>query len=403
MSHKRFFLLFVSLSVLVLSGCWSKKELTELALVSAIGIDKNEDGKYVGTLQVINPGNVAGVGQGGGAAPPISVYTATGENIVDVSRNASTKVSRRMYYAHTNLVVVSDELAEEEGIQPILDAIERDPNFRTTATVVIAKDVKAGDIVRTLTPIDKISANKIIKTLEYTEKVHGYQIKVTMQELIRSLVTPGREPMLTGVIFGGDPQKSGKMENLQETEPLATLELNGLAMFKNGKLVDWLQEDKARGAIWIRDKIKSTDIDVDWEEKKEVISFEVSRQKTDVSVQMKDRMPKINISTEVEGDIGEARVPLDLTKGKTMKKIEKKIEKEIKTQLEATVEQAQENKTDILGFGEAVHRSKPKDWKRLQSNWSDVYFPELEVSVEVNAFVRRTGIRNNSYLSNLEE
>jgi spore germination protein KC len=405
MGHKRFFLLLISLSVLILSGCWTKKELTELALVSAIGIDKNEDGQYVGTLQIINPGNVAGgkIGQGGGATPPISVYSATGENIVAVSRNASTKVSRKMYYAHTNLVVLSDELAEEEGIGSILDALERDPNFRSTATIVIAKDVKAGDVVKALTPIDKISANKVIKTLEYTEKIHGYQMKVTLQELISSLVTPGKEPMLTGVVLKGDSQELEKMENLQETEPLATLEMNGMAIFKNEKLVDWLHDGEARGAIWILDRVKATDVNIDWEEEKAAISLEVTRQNTKVSVQLKDGIPKINISIEAEGDLGEVRVPLDITKGKTMRKIEKGVEKEIKKQIENAVEQAQKNKSDIFGFGEAVHRSNPKEWKKLQPEWNDTYFPKLEVSVEVNAYVRRTGIRNKPYLSNLKD
>lgn len=59
-------------TTLLLSGCWSKKELTDLAIVAALGIDKNEEGRYVGTLQIINPSNVAGGMQGGGGSqgPP---------------------------------------------------------------------------------------------------------------------------------------------------------------------------------------------------------------------------------------------------------------------------------------------------------------------------------------------
>ena len=39
-----FFLLMTS--TILLSGCWSKKELTDLAIVAALGVDKTEDGKY---------------------------------------------------------------------------------------------------------------------------------------------------------------------------------------------------------------------------------------------------------------------------------------------------------------------------------------------------------------------
>lgn len=44
----------------ILSGCWSNNELTDLAFVMAVGFDKGEDGKLVGTFQIVNPGNVAG-------------------------------------------------------------------------------------------------------------------------------------------------------------------------------------------------------------------------------------------------------------------------------------------------------------------------------------------------------
>src|SRR5690606_32623535 len=128
-------------SVLIfLSGCWSKKELTDIAIISAFGIDKNDKGQYVGTIQVINPGNVTGGQQDGGSnfGPPISVYSETGTNLIEVSRKFSTGISRRLYYAHTNLVVVGERLAREDGILQLFDAMDRDPEFRITSEVIIA-------------------------------------------------------------------------------------------------------------------------------------------------------------------------------------------------------------------------------------------------------------------------
>ncbi|MCG8399385.1 Ger(x)C family spore germination protein, partial [Bacillus atrophaeus] len=89
-----------------------KRELTDLAIISAIGIDRTNQGNYVLHFQIINPGNVAGGLQGGGAGdrPPISVYSIVGDNMTEALRKASMKVSRRLYFAHTNLVVVSEKL-----------------------------------------------------------------------------------------------------------------------------------------------------------------------------------------------------------------------------------------------------------------------------------------------------
>jgi spore germination protein KC len=66
MKRKWAVLLLMILVTVLLTSCWSKKELTDLAIVSAMAIDKTKDGRYHLTLQIINPGNVAGGLQGGG-------------------------------------------------------------------------------------------------------------------------------------------------------------------------------------------------------------------------------------------------------------------------------------------------------------------------------------------------
>jgi len=95
MKRKGVFLLLILTMTLFLTSCWSKKELTDLAIVSAMGIDKTKDGRYHITLQIINPGNVAGIQGGGGTqSPPITIYSASGDNIVEASRRASGRISR---------------------------------------------------------------------------------------------------------------------------------------------------------------------------------------------------------------------------------------------------------------------------------------------------------------------
>ncbi|MEH7683409.1 Ger(x)C family spore germination protein, partial [Priestia megaterium] len=74
------------------------------------------------------------------------------------------------YYAHTNLLVVGEKMATEEGLDTLIDALDRDPEFRNTSSLVIANHSSAADLVKTLTPVDKIPANKVLKTLEFTER-----------------------------------------------------------------------------------------------------------------------------------------------------------------------------------------------------------------------------------------
>ena len=70
---------------------------------------------------------------------------------------------------------------------------------------------------------------------------------------------------------------------------------------------------------------------------------------------------------------------------------------EIKKEITLAIKQAQENKSDIFGFGDALHRSNPKAWKKMKSQWNDVYFPEVKTDISVDAFIRRSGLRNNAH------
>jgi spore germination protein KC len=389
-------------TALLLSGCWSKKELTDLAIVAALGIDKNEEGRYVGTLQIINPSNVAGGMQGGGGSqgPPVSVITGTGDTIVELSRRTSRKLSRRLYYAHTNLVVISEDLAKEESISSILDSLERDAEFRSTAIIVIAQGEKAADIVKVLTLIDKIPANKVIKTLKFTERTWGENFSVSMQEAIKTLVSPGKELVVSGFRISGDVEKGKKMENTQQTEPSSLLYAGSLAIFKQGKLTAWINGETARGSVFLLDKLNASAIDLKWEGKDEAIVYELIRQKTKVMAKMEKGKPIVSIKVQAEGNIGEARVPIDLNNPDVLLKVEKVIEKEIKKEISMAVKHAQKNKADIFGFGDALHRTNPKEWKKMAARWNDIYFPEVKTDIVVDAFIRRSGLRNNPHQVN---
>ncbi|MED3728780.1 Ger(x)C family spore germination protein [Priestia endophytica] len=406
MKRKGAFLLLMMAVTILLTSCWSKKELTDLAIVAAMGVDKTKDGRYNLTYQIINPGNVAGGTQGSGGDiqnPPVTVYSASGNNIVETSRRASSRISRRLYYAHTNLVIVGESLAREEGIEVLMDAFDRDAEFRTTSTLVIANHSTAADLIKTLTPVDKIPANKVLKTLEFTERQWGENVKVSLQDVMKGLQSSKEETVVSGFRMVGNPKQARMLENLQESAPEATLRASGIAVLKQGKLVDWLYGKTARGTVWILDKIQGTAINVDWEGKKAAIAYKTVRQKTDVSAKVKDGHPHISIHARVEGDIGEMKIPIDITNTKVITKIEQSLRKEIKNELKEAIKHAQKNKTDILGFGEVVHRSRPNEWKKIKSEWSDVYFPNLDVDITVEAYIRRTGLRNKSFLSGVKE
>ncbi|WP_066064623.1 Ger(x)C family spore germination protein [Neobacillus soli] len=385
----------------IMSGCWNQKELTDLAFVMAMGIDKGEDKKFDVSFQLVNPGNVASGQNGGGQGLPIAVYKSSGNTITEAARNATKMISRRLYYSHTNLIAVSEEVARD-GILDMMDALDRDPEFRTTTQIVVARHTSAQDLVSALTNLDKLPVNKITKELKSTEKMLGENIGVNIDDFLAGLVSDGKNPIVNGYIVHGKKEQIGNAQDLQKTIGGAFLEADGLAVFEKGKLIGWFEHQWARGVVYVLDKVQSTGINVSWNGKKHAITMASIRSKTKVSVHFKNGKPLINIAIEDEGWISEANTAVDLTNPQVIDKIDKLVEKEIKRQVLGSIKEAQKMKSDIFGFGERVHRANPKQWKKLKGDWNN-HFAELDVNVKVDSFVRREGIRTSPFWINMNK
>ncbi|WP_238482590.1 Ger(x)C family spore germination protein [Lederbergia galactosidilytica] len=385
--------------IVLLSGCWDKRELTDIAFVAAIGVDKAEDGGFIGTFQIINPGNVAGGLQGGSGqdSSTVTVYEIYGDNLTEVSRQAASEISRVLFYSHANLVVIGEELAKEKGIASFLDALDRDDRFRDTARVVIAKDTSANNLLKVSSPIDKIPANKITKTLEFSEQQWGEQWPVNIRELLNALSADGREAIIPSFKYFGSVEEGERMENLQSTAPETVLKADSIAVFKKDKLIGYLHGEEAMGMAWIMSNIHETTIGIDWEEEKKPISFQVISEKTKVKVAMKNGKPTVFINIVARGELGEVNIPVNIEDYHVRKEIAEKAMRRIKEIVQSTITKSKEYQTDIFGIGEKLYQNDPDSWKKLKEDWNEEHYPELEAVVKVDVSISRTGLRKNPF------
>lgn len=401
MKRRILILLIWIMTIPIISGCWNQKELTDIAFVMGMGIDKGEDDDIKVSLQIVIPSNIS-IGQvGGGQGLPVVVYRSSGRNVTEAVRNASEKIPRKLYYAHINIVAIDEDLARE-GIMDFFDGIERDPEFRTTTRVVIARGSTADDLISTLTPLEKLPVNTITKILETTEIVLGENLQVNIDDIISGFLSTGKNPVISGFILAGKKEEGKKLSNLETTEDSAFLEAHGLAIFRDGKLTGWMDGENARGVVWVLNKAQSSDVSVNWNGKENAINVISIRSKTKVSASVKNGEPSILVEIKREGSISEANVAIDLTDQKEMDKVGKKVEKEVKRQVVNSIKAAQEHKSDIFGFGEKIHKADPNLWRKLEGTWHDK-FADIEVTVKVDAFVRRTGVRINPFIESMKK
>ncbi|NRD79330.1 Ger(x)C family spore germination protein [Bacillus sp. BRMEA1] len=396
-------LLVLVFSSVLLVGCWNQRELTELAFVMAMGVDKGKGKeKYDVSFQVVVPANVSsGQEGGGGQGPPVVVYKSSGNNLTEAARKATKQIPRILYYAHTTIFVISEEVAKE-GIFDLLDALDRDPEFRTTTFAIIAKDGKAIDLISSLTNLDKLPVNKFSKTLEATEEMLGENMKVNIDDVLSNSISTGKETVISGFKMLGDVKKGKSPQNIDTTRPPSMLVADGLAVFKRGKLVSWLSRDKVRGAIWVLGKMQGTDINIDMNGKANAISITPYLSDTNVSVTVKKGKPVINVYIKTVFKLSEVNTAFDITNPLNMKIIEKKVQSQIKRDIDMSIRTVKKYNSDIFGFGEKIHKENPKLWKKLESDWEN-QFSQLQVNVKVDAYYREAGKRNNPFWMDMKK
>jgi len=371
------FAFFLAIPLFV-SGCWSYKELTDINVVTGVGLDMTEDGKFLLTVQVAEPGAIqstASSGSGGGSGPikPVFVASNEGETIFEAIREMLATVDKKLFFSTAQVLILSERLAQD-SLQESLDFFQRDHEVVYLMNVLVAKGVSPAEILAMESNMDTIPAVYINETVENTA-YRGTGRKTMLIDVIKDMDCKGKQPVI------GQITKAG--ENMVRTE--------GLAVFKNGKLVGWLDPYETRGFQFATNEITNAIVNIPVEEGK--MTMEVFRARGEIDVAFEDEEPaSLIVRVKLEANVGghEGKGKLD-TPDKLLA-LEKVLEETIKEEIEKVLKKTQEEySSDIFGFGMHVHKYHPRYWKKAEDVW-DKIFSRLPADIQVDAKIRRTGI-----------
>jgi spore germination protein KC len=127
--------------VLLLSGCWDKKELEERSYVIGLGLDKNTDTNKLNiTFLISNPEVGSQQGGGGSKEPSRAILTISANDFITARNTANSVISRELTYDLLRVFVVSEELARDEDfIRYIYDAT-KDREIRRDSYLIVSKE-----------------------------------------------------------------------------------------------------------------------------------------------------------------------------------------------------------------------------------------------------------------------
>lgn len=361
--------------MLLVSGCWDRAEINDLGLINATAYDAAPDGGIQYSIQVLIPSGGGGDSGGGssGAQKKKSfvVETATGMDPGDAEKNIQKKFPRRLFRGHRRVIIIGEDLARK-GLDMMLDSIGRDPQNRLRTNVLVAKGKKGIDILKMDYPLERIPSEAMREMVTI-----GIEVNANIRDLLIAASGVGTQPIAVA-IGPGEDEKSFK--------PL------GIALFKDLKLAGYINTEETDGYLLAVGKYRKGVIAAKVPKNDGVIRVNIKNAKTKITPEIKGKKPRISIKIKGEGSVYGNSTKLDLSVPKYLELAQRQIQEKIKEQVESTIKKVQqEYNTDIFCFGSYFMQYKPKEWKKLESKWSDI-FPVLKVSVSVDFKLKTSGM-----------
>lgn len=390
-------LLLALAAALILTGCWDKKELANITVVTSMAIDKGENAKFKLTAEGLNSRELNNK-TAGGVAPSV-VFSEEGDSVAELTKKLNTGLSRHLIYSHMRILVVSEEIARE-GMFGFVDYLERNREIRDDFNFLISRNTKAADVLKVTYPFQKSSSMKLFIQLRTLEKEWGGDPDVRMNDVISAWTSPGRQPVLQAVRIKGNPEKGNSVDNMNKVSPDAIVIADSLAVFKSDKLLGFMNIKNTRDYLWTQDNLRQTSIAFPYRDKK-IVTVRIYNNKTKMKTRLVGGKAKMNVKVHAVGYVEGTQYPLNFNDVKDYRKVEDLTEKQIQKEVKGTIRKAQTTyKADIFGFGEELYRHYPRDFKKVENKWDEV-FSKGDIEVEVIFNLRRSGIRTKSFLENV--
>lgn len=370
--------------IFICCGCYNYKELNDLAITSAIGIDKTDDG-YKVTAQVVNT-QKEGTDNNSSSDPKIIIYEHTSKTVQEAVRYMVLESPKRLYPNHMQVIIISEDVAKD-GILGSLDLFFRDSELQKNFYVLISKDVSANQILKTLTPADSIVSSNIKKSLESDSSYLGITELVTYDELINTYLNPNKEISLPSVTLKGKMKGSDKIDNIEQSDSSTKVVLSQMAIFKDDKMIGYLDDKQSIALSFIKGKINNTIIK--YKCNGGYVVVETTNSKSSINVDNKG-----NFRIKISGDaaINEVSCDINLENDNSISKINKQVNKEIKKNVNNTIKYVKNNyNSDIFNFLDILYKNQYSLYKKISNDWYKDKFKDSKIDIDVDIKVIEKG------------
>lgn len=364
-------LIICSLIIMTFSACSARMEIDKLIVVRLVAVDKSEDGD--GVELTIGSEKSSSSSKGEKSQNKQLTLHSEGETLFDASRNFQTFAEKDVFWAHTKFIVLGEAVAREDVLK-YLDFFVRDHENRLNSIVTVIRNGQGSD---TLKLQDETPTHKILSSL-YENMGHlSISKEILLSEFLEKMDNKYFSAYLPCIQIINDKESNKSL-----------LSLDGFAVFKENKLIDFITGKVARGLNWINGDVK-TGLLVVKDQKGSNISLELIDSAVKIETTMENDEPKITVKIWASANVGELQGQAFTFEKEDISLLDKQLSDIIKDEVESVIKFAQQNNVDILGFGDKIFHQHPVKWEKIKDNWSSI-FPNIDVKVKIESRINRT-------------
>ncbi|WP_042161568.1 Ger(x)C family spore germination protein [Paenibacillus gorillae] len=392
--------IFLSLSVFMymITGCWSRIELNDIAIVTAASLDLVDDQKIQLGVQVMKTKMTKGTaGKGDSSEDTTLIFSEQGDSVMDAYRKIQKKIPRNLIFSHNRIVIIGEKLARS-GITPIIEFFSRYRDVRGNSYLLTTKG-KAYDLLNVGPNFEKFSAEEIRE--EQKARVID---SATIRDFAFRLLELGIEPItsqLQIIPAGEKATEPSSSEKKNKNNELA-LALVGVAVYRKDRLVGWMNAQEAETLLWLRNKMKDSVITVMIPEENKLfgkLSVQLMKSKATIKSKIENDQVQFQVHLEMTGDLFENTTKLSTNSSNNLHTVQRLFEDEVEKRVRLTIQKSKKKfKTDIIGFGSKVHRQNNKVWNEKYADRWDEEFSNIKVNVTTKFTIIGTGRINDSLI-----
>ncbi len=363
----------------LLSGCWDRTEINDLAIVLATGIDYTNPNVQL-TAQIFIPrksGSNSSTGSSESSPSGVTMTrTAKGSTIAEALNRLQRKVSRKMFWGHCEVIVISEQ-AGKQGLREYIDFLLRYPQFREHA-YVFSSGGDAKEVLALMDPLERSSAESLREMANL-----GLGSRVTLLELSQAISSPSSAVILSRMLISpADPEQKKLM-----TTPHA----KGISLFKDGYYVKTALEPVSVGVLLLCNELNNFIMPVEVEQVKGVFSIRMNEAKTMLTPRIRNGEWSMGIHIKTDGEVVLNTTNFDLANPVLLAKVEKAWLNRLKELAEQALQLAQQElSADIYKFANKFRRYYPGLWKQNQQDWPSMY-RNMKVEITGEVIITDTG------------